>query len=581
MSVNVLNPPNTPQNHIVSMTSSDTGYHDSTVFIPDSVESSPHQGINHKSYFNIHELGYSGAKRPKSSPISRYSNSSGKSKLHRPKTAGAVIFRSDCNRVNQLEHEATRRHNFESHLPSKKPKPPAWQKNLDPPLQPVLVGPGYVLSRNKSQMSMVMKDNFFDAHTEVPDSPLSPSNRRTKGGDPERDSLIAQLQEQVNDLTLYLEEERLNHRQTKQKAEELLKDKLEDLTNQHKHHIRDLQDAHQYNMETLQTEKEKEFDEYKEKTDQRIHKMSTEIEFLQGAFESYKGTLEQETDNKWLEKEEELRRELEIEKLEAIQEIKNKIIQEKVADKSGITKDFQRQKEAIKREHKKEIEAMKRRYATVAADLDRLNKVVQELDEVKEELEEVKTSYSETCSLLNTTSRLLTDTKVRLLEYEEQFADKVQLIDDKYRDRIDELMRQNTELRQQYVKKCGQLYEEKAVTERHVFDKVTSAKQAMEELIKVKERSNVNLIASDPDLEKRARKPKTRPSSAPTTNVEGVKAHLSAGETDHLFPAEEFIRPDTVLPEDNPETEQMREDLFSEDVKVFSKEDLLDVLLQS
>ena len=31
-----------------------------------------------------------------------------------------------------------------------------------------------------------------------------------------RDGLIAELQQQVSDLQLYLEEERLNHRQTKQ-----------------------------------------------------------------------------------------------------------------------------------------------------------------------------------------------------------------------------------------------------------------------------------------------------------------------------------------------------------------------------
>ena len=33
-----------------------------------------------------------------------------------------------------------------------------------------------------------------------------------------RDNLISQLQERISDLTLFLEEERLNHKQTKQKV---------------------------------------------------------------------------------------------------------------------------------------------------------------------------------------------------------------------------------------------------------------------------------------------------------------------------------------------------------------------------
>lgn len=33
-----------------------------------------------------------------------------------------------------------------------------------------------------------------------------------------RDTMIQQLQEQISDLSLYLEEERVNHRQTKQKV---------------------------------------------------------------------------------------------------------------------------------------------------------------------------------------------------------------------------------------------------------------------------------------------------------------------------------------------------------------------------
>ena len=53
-----------------------------------------------------------------------------------------------------------------------------------------------------------------------------------------RDSLISQLQQQIDDLTLFLEEERLNHRETKRRAADQLRDKLDDLGNQHENYVR-------------------------------------------------------------------------------------------------------------------------------------------------------------------------------------------------------------------------------------------------------------------------------------------------------------------------------------------------------
>ena len=35
------------------------------------------------------------------------------------------------DRVSQLEHEATRRHNLDVHTPVKKYKPPPWQSKID------------------------------------------------------------------------------------------------------------------------------------------------------------------------------------------------------------------------------------------------------------------------------------------------------------------------------------------------------------------------------------------------------------------------------------------------------------------
>ena len=53
-----------------------------------------------------------------------------------------------------------------------------------------------------------------------------------------RDSLIRQLQQQIDDLTVFLEEERLNHRETRRKAADNIQDKVDELTKQHDEAIR-------------------------------------------------------------------------------------------------------------------------------------------------------------------------------------------------------------------------------------------------------------------------------------------------------------------------------------------------------
>jgi hypothetical protein len=49
--------------------------------------------------------------------------------------------------------------------------------------------------------------------------------------------------------------------------------------------------------------------------------MKKEIEFLQGAFESYKSSLHQETEEKWKRKEEDLKNDLETQKNKELQEM--------------------------------------------------------------------------------------------------------------------------------------------------------------------------------------------------------------------------------------------------------------------
>ncbi|XP_056011377.1 flagellum-associated coiled-coil domain-containing protein 1-like isoform X1 [Ostrea edulis] len=501
-------------------------------------------------------------------------------KINRPRTAAAVLSaksESSCDRVSQVEHEPTRRHNLENHMPAKRNKPPPWQKNLDTPLVPFFTGPGYILSKSKSKFAVTIKDEFFDPvfdesqkKKHVPTE--RPSSRQSK------DTIIQQLQQQISDLSLYLEEERVNHRQTKQKADEFLKDKIDEMNSQHQDAIRDLEEDHKEDLEKLRLSIEADHQSYKTSAEGQIVKMKKEIEFLQGAFESYKSSLHQDMDDKWNKREDDLMLQLQEDKQAAVHEMKMKVIQERNVERIAMQKDHQKTIENLRKEHKKELDALVRKFSNAAADLERLKKTTKELKETRRELETITTAYNETCQQLANTSRDLADTKVKLLSFEEQFEEKVQQVDTKYQQKINDLITQNVEIRRLFVKKCGQLYEEKVNVELDRVKRVQSAKEVMQSMLRSKQRSDVSFAPGDPDYEEVSHKPKSRSGSAPLTRHEMAKAHSSVGNTEHLLEKEEIPEfPDSIVLEVSKEVEELKKQIMS-DIKLPTKEEMLQAL---
>ncbi|GFO32487.1 inner centromere protein-like [Plakobranchus ocellatus] len=211
-----------------------------------------------------------------------------------------------------------------------------------------------------------------------------------------------------------------------------------------------------------------------------------------------------------------------------------------------------------------------KRFSNAAADIERLKKTTAELNEVKEQLDLVTSDYNTTCQSLANTTRQLTDTKVRLMEFEELFQQKVAQVDEKYRLKLQELRTQNTELKRLFVQKCGELFDEKTHSDLQTSERVKTARETMESLVKSKQRAKVNLAVGGPNVEDKIRGGKTRPVSAPGTRLETETAHLTAGETTDKGRKREFITPEINLSA-VPETEMLRSKLFSPDSK--AKED--------
>ncbi|KAK2186860.1 hypothetical protein NP493_186g02024 [Ridgeia piscesae] len=448
----------------------------------------------------------------------------------RPQTAVSAVTdvqrpASSCERLDSVEHEPTRKHQLSSHLPLKKNRLPPWQKNLEAQPVPWGVGPGYVLSKSKSKIAMYIKaQQFFESQH---------ADDNEKKEDPERDGLIAQLQEQIDDLTVSLEEERLNHRETRRLAAEEIKQKMDELTNQNVDDIRMLRYEHGQEVDALSVKHAQELGLQKEEAEATLKKLRGEHEYLQAAFESYKSQLQQELEEQWLKQDEEQKQKTSDDLREAILQTKCKLRGEYDVEKTEMKSEWQKEVQGLKRTHKKEMDLMIRRFSSAAADLARLEAMEKTEEERQKKMADMKEEYDDMFGRLAKVTGELAQTKIRLACFEREFDEHVQRIDEKYRGQVDNLRSQNAELRRLYVKKCGQLFEEQVISDHSCCVQLKTAKDVMKVVINTRNQSNISVAGTNEDSNSPL--PKDRPVSAPATSSELRLARQTAGQLDDVI----------------------------------------------
>ncbi|XP_041478500.1 paramyosin-like isoform X2 [Lytechinus variegatus] len=437
--------------------------------------------------------------------------------------------RQRCGRVNEVESpEPTARKTLENHLPLKKcgsaGKPDESGKQFD-------LGPGMTMTKSRSKVAVTINTGGGDTPPPIIRRYAEPTH---SVGDPAKDALIAQLQQQVSDLTLYLEEERLNHKTSKEKAGNLLREKLKELDRKHTEKFQKYKQDQEDQVAMLKEVQTKEINHIKSGSEKALARMKGELEFLQGAFEAYKRTLTQDMVEKWTKKESDMKMKFHEEMEKELSEQRAELLEEKNLERNALNREFQKQMHILSQEHKGEIEKLMKRFAGAAMDVENLRKALEQIKTLRGELnnalEALEISKEEAASFKGR----LTEAKMMLIDYQENFSGKVDEVDGKYKEKIHLLMTENAELRKRYMQKCNELFNEKSKTEYNRVEKVMNTKEMMKMLVHVRNRSNVSLACSDPAADAKPRLLVTRPVSAPSTRKEAHKAHRMAGETDHL-----------------------------------------------
>ncbi|XP_071792548.1 flagellum-associated coiled-coil domain-containing protein 1-like isoform X2 [Asterias amurensis] len=464
--------------------------------------------------------------RPKSEPSSQQRRGSSPGS-QAPSSSAPPGVKQRCDRVYDVEQEPAARKSLDNHLPLKKTRAVSRDEQSG---RQYKLGAGMVLTRGRSKVAVTINTGEEE---EIPRT-IPRASYQGSSVDPEREALIAQLQQQVSDLTLFLEEERLNHKATKEKLASTLKEKLQDVERKHMEELRGLQQDQDDQLDMMKQLHGKELEHHKSASNAVLGRMKGELEFLQGAFEAYKGTLVQDMEEKWAKKESDMKIRFQEDMDKAIHEQRTDLLEDAMREKKNMNREFQRQIQLMNRDHKKEIEGMMNRFSSTSADVANLKRALEQLKRVQTQLDEKTDKLAVTEDNLKSTQHELQQLKVQLSNYKETFQDKVDEVDDKYKERIHLLMTENAELRRRYLQKCDELFTEKSVTEVKRVEKVTNTKELMQMLVHVKNRSNINIACADPLSDSKPRIPILRPVSAPGTKREALKAFRKAGETGHL-----------------------------------------------
>jgi hypothetical protein len=203
------------------------------------------------------------------------------------------------------------------------------------------IGPGYVLHQSKSKIRMnIDSAKFFGPrYTVVP--PETP--KKTQEEEIQSD-LINQLQQQVLDLQVLLEEERMNHGDTKRILTEEMHRKVAILQMKHDelvksmllNHKIELEQLHEDHLAAIQREKE-EFEKMKER-------LTADINYITASFEAYKVSSSEEIIKQLALQEAALKDQFEKEKLEALQALQKRLKEE-----------FRAELENVNFKHKREL----------------------------------------------------------------------------------------------------------------------------------------------------------------------------------------------------------------------------------
>ncbi|XP_066477941.1 flagellum-associated coiled-coil domain-containing protein 1 [Tiliqua scincoides] len=316
-----------------------------------------------------------------------------------------------------------------------------------------MISSGFTLSRTADQIEATLEDKLFEKKKPIkPIVPSSPPKLETE-------DVIADLVEQISELTAIMEQLRRDHHTTHKQLEQEMAERCTELQEEHEKRIKDMKIHHATEMENLEEQYKKELRSERATAQEKMAGLQKEYKYLKNAFRVYQDSISDEMEEKWL------RRQAEWKKSERTEREKA-LLQQRQSLTKRFESELEEQKKIIQNDSflvdkiiQNEREEHQKQHAE---DLEKIAELEKKIEELQEVMKEKNETLDAIASTLHKTEMELRNEKLNITEMEKAIQQRIAAVEEKHRINVTALIDENVTLRRKLIEKNEEIYNERA-----------------------------------------------------------------------------------------------------------------------
>ncbi|XP_072274843.1 flagellum-associated coiled-coil domain-containing protein 1 isoform X2 [Pyxicephalus adspersus] len=318
------------------------------------------------------------------------------------------------------------------------------------------ISPGYSMKRTKDHIEVTLDDRFFGSdfppeNVKLPGTPRSLVDDNIQG-------FLEDLQEQIAKLTALLEQETSEHQKTRRRLTHELKEKVSELQMQKEEEIRTLQEEHAAKLLALKQEDNATLLLEKEEAESRYEELQKELDLLKSSFKTYQESLSEEVNEEWLKKEAKWKESSEEQKLMELSKQRQSLLDMFEMQKKELQERAMEEQAMIQQSHEAHIEEAWKKYREATQETKMLNVLKMHLQtEINDKNEAIQSLKMELIQAREEIKKM----KSQIDKIEKNFDQNISKVESRYKNRIQALMNENSDLRRKLIMKNEQLYSER------------------------------------------------------------------------------------------------------------------------
>ncbi|XP_077175263.1 flagellum-associated coiled-coil domain-containing protein 1 [Paroedura picta] len=318
------------------------------------------------------------------------------------------------------------------------------------------LSPDLLWTHGKGQVSFTLD--------ETPEKKLSPETTfsKPKIASPPKlqtEDIVADLVEQISELTGIMEQLRRDHETTHKQLEIEMGEKCSELQKEHENKVRQIEALHKTKMEALEEQYKKEMRTERATAQEKLSGMQKEYKYLKNAFRVYQDSISDEMEEKWLRRQAEWKKSERTEREKALLQQKQSLTRKFEIQIEEHLKLTQNNSFLLGKAYKEEKEDYIKKHNE---DLEKIKILSEKIDALEEEVKEKNETLNAIASSLHNTEMELQHEKATVLEMEKTVQQRIAAVEEKHRIHSNTLMEENVALRRKLMEKNEELLNERA-----------------------------------------------------------------------------------------------------------------------